>query len=171
MPANFLNRQPLAFHHRLGGERAAIAEAEHGGAVGDNADQIALGGIFVSRFRVFCDLLDRNGHAGRIGETQVVLGQTGLRGNDLDLSLAALGVIAQHGFPGDLFHAFSPLVVVAANTSDVRRLWSLRAPGSTLSFIRESPRDKPSRNLVPTEVFSDYKQVVPIVLVVLVLLI
>ena len=33
----FLEQHRLAFHHRLGGERADIAEAEHGGAVRDHA--------------------------------------------------------------------------------------------------------------------------------------
>ena len=36
-----LEQHRLAFHHRLGGERAEIAEAEDGGAVGDHRDQIA----------------------------------------------------------------------------------------------------------------------------------
>ena len=44
MPANFLNSTRLAFHHRLAGERADVAEAEHGGAVGDDADQVAARG-------------------------------------------------------------------------------------------------------------------------------
>ena len=33
----------LAFHHRLGGQRPQIAQAQNGGAVGDDRDQIALG--------------------------------------------------------------------------------------------------------------------------------
>ena len=36
-----LEQHRLAFHHRLGGERAEIAEAEDGGAVGDDGDQVA----------------------------------------------------------------------------------------------------------------------------------
>ena len=36
-----LEQHRLAFHHRLGGERAEIAEAENGGAVGDDGDQVA----------------------------------------------------------------------------------------------------------------------------------
>ena len=36
----FLEQDRLAFHHRLGGERADIAEAEHGGAVGDDGDEV-----------------------------------------------------------------------------------------------------------------------------------
>src|SRR3546814_6056280 len=37
----------LAFHHRLGGERAEVAEAEAGRPVGDNGDEIALGRIVI----------------------------------------------------------------------------------------------------------------------------
>ena len=46
-----LEQHRLAFHHRLGGERAEIAEAEDGGAVGDDRDEIALGGIVVGAGR------------------------------------------------------------------------------------------------------------------------
>ena len=42
-----LEQHRLAFHHRLGGERAAVAEAEDRGAVGDDGDEIALGGVVV----------------------------------------------------------------------------------------------------------------------------
>ena len=36
-----LEQDRLAFHHRLGGQRAEIAEAEDGGAVGDDGDHVA----------------------------------------------------------------------------------------------------------------------------------
>ena len=42
-----LEQHRLAFHHGLGGERAAIAEPEDRGAVGDDGDEIALGGVVV----------------------------------------------------------------------------------------------------------------------------
>ena len=37
----FLEEDRLALHHRLRGERADIAEAQHGGAVGDDRDHVA----------------------------------------------------------------------------------------------------------------------------------
>ena len=37
----------LAFHDGLARQRADVAEAEHGGAVADHGDQVALGGVFV----------------------------------------------------------------------------------------------------------------------------
>ena len=36
-----LEEDALPLHHRLGGERADVAEAEHGGSVGDHRDEIA----------------------------------------------------------------------------------------------------------------------------------
>ena len=40
-----LEQHRLAFHHRLGGERADVAQAQHRGAVGDHADQVAARGV------------------------------------------------------------------------------------------------------------------------------
>ena len=36
-----LEQAALAFHHRLAGQRADVAQAQHRGAVGDHADQVA----------------------------------------------------------------------------------------------------------------------------------
>ena len=36
-----LEQDGLAFHHRLAGERADVAQAQHRGAVGDHGDQVA----------------------------------------------------------------------------------------------------------------------------------
>ena len=40
-----LEQHALAFHHRLAGERADVAQAEHRGAVGDHRDQVAARGV------------------------------------------------------------------------------------------------------------------------------
>ena len=50
-----LEQDGLAFHHRLGAERAQIAQAQHGGAVGDDRDEIALGGVVVGGVGIFVD--------------------------------------------------------------------------------------------------------------------
>ncbi len=68
-----LEQHRLAFHHRLGGERAEIAQAENGGAVGDDGDEIALGGIVIGGRRVLGDDADRHGDARRISQRQVAL--------------------------------------------------------------------------------------------------
>ena len=81
-----LEQHRLAFHHRLGGERAEIAEAEDGGAVGDDRDEIALGGIIVGRGGIFGDRAHRHGDARRISEAEVALGRHRLGGDDLDLA-------------------------------------------------------------------------------------
>ena len=40
-----LEQHRLAFHHRLGGERADGAQAEHRGAVGHHGDQVGARGV------------------------------------------------------------------------------------------------------------------------------
>ena len=41
-----LEQATLAFHHRLAGQRADVAQAQHRGAVGDHAHQVAARGVF-----------------------------------------------------------------------------------------------------------------------------
>ena len=87
-----LEQHRLAFHDRLGGERAEIAEAEDGGAVGDDGDHVALGGVVVGAGRVVGDGAHRHGDARRIGERQVALRRHRLGRVDLQLAGAAHGV-------------------------------------------------------------------------------
>ena len=82
-----LEQDALAFHHRLGGQRADVAQAEHGGAVGDHGHQVAARGVARraspgSRD----DLLAGGGHAGRIGQRQVALVGQRLGRGDRDLA-------------------------------------------------------------------------------------
>ena len=69
----FLEQDRLAFHHRLGGERPDIAEAEHGGAVRHDADEIRARGKLSRRRRVGRDRLAGRRDAGRIGEREIAL--------------------------------------------------------------------------------------------------
>ena len=46
-----LEQHRFAFHHRLGRQRAEIAQAEDRGAVGNDRDEIALGGQFIGAGR------------------------------------------------------------------------------------------------------------------------
>ena len=82
----FLEQHRLALHHRLGGERADIAEAEHGRAVGDDADQIGAAGVVGGGVRIVMDGEARRRHARRIGERQVALVAERLGRLDLQLS-------------------------------------------------------------------------------------
>src|SRR5262249_17813999 len=63
-----LEQHRLAFHYRLGGKGAAIAETEDGGAVGDDGDEIALGGVIEGAAFVGGDRQHWYRDAGRIGE-------------------------------------------------------------------------------------------------------
>jgi len=63
-----LEQHRLALHHRLGGERTAIAEPENGGAVGDHGDEIALSRVVVGLGLVFGDGQHWHRDARRIGK-------------------------------------------------------------------------------------------------------
>ena len=82
----FLEQHRLAFHHRLRGQRADGAEAEHGGAVGDDGDEVGAHGQCVDLGRVADDLLAGGGDAGRVRQRQVAL--VGERLGRLDRELA-----------------------------------------------------------------------------------
>jgi hypothetical protein len=90
-----LEQHRLAFHHRLGGESAEIAEAQDGGAVGDDRDEIALGGVVVGLVLVLGDGEHRHRDARRIGERKVALRGHRLGGDDLELARAAPAVKVQ----------------------------------------------------------------------------
>ncbi len=101
-----LEEHALALHHRLAGERADVAEAEHGGAVGHHRDEVALGGVLVGELGVLGDLETRLGHAGRVGQRKVALRRAGLGRHDLDLAVSFSGVVGQSFFAGDFLHRF-----------------------------------------------------------------
>ena len=90
-----LEQDRLAFHHRLAGERADGAEAEHRGAVGQHRDQILprrqIGGFF----RIGDDRLAGEGDARRIGEREVALVAERLGRRDLELTGPRQAVIMQ----------------------------------------------------------------------------
>ena len=50
-PCEFLEKNRLAFHHRLRGQRPDIAEAENRGSIGDDADKVCARGQPGSRRR------------------------------------------------------------------------------------------------------------------------
>ena len=81
-----LEQHGLAFHHRLAGQCADIAQAQHRGTVGDHRDQVALGRVAIGGIGVGRDLAHRLGHARRVGQGQILLGGGGLGDLDGDLS-------------------------------------------------------------------------------------
>ena len=95
MSAKRLNSAALALHHRLGRQRAEIAEPEDGRAVGDHRHEVALVGVVVGQLRVLGDGLHGHGDARRIGEREVALGGQRLGRHDLELAGLALAVELQ----------------------------------------------------------------------------
>jgi hypothetical protein len=93
-----LEQHRLAFHDGLGGERADGAEAEHGGAVGDDGNEVAARRERGGLVRVAHDLVARCGNAGRVGEREIALVGEVLRRHEGDLARRRLTVILERGF-------------------------------------------------------------------------
>ena len=88
-----LEQDRLALHHGLGGERADIAEAQHGRAVGDHRHEVLAGGEVGGLGRVGGDGLAGGGDARGIGQRQVALVAEGLGRLDLKLSGARIAMV------------------------------------------------------------------------------
>ncbi len=84
-----LEQHRLTLHHRLGSQRAEIAEAENRRSVGNHRHQVALVGVAVGIFRIPVDLAHRLGHARCIGQRQFRRRAAGL--GRLHRELARLG--------------------------------------------------------------------------------
>ena len=87
-----LEEDGLAFHHRFGGERAEITQAEDRGAIGNHGHEIALGGVVISKIGVVGDGAYRRRHARRVGQRQVTLRRHRLGRRDLELAGLRMGV-------------------------------------------------------------------------------
>lgn len=74
----------FAFHHRLTGQRADIAQPQYGRAVGDHRDEVAARGIFIGCQRVLLDFQTGRGNARRVGQGQIALGSQRFCRGDLD---------------------------------------------------------------------------------------
>ena len=62
-----LEEVPLALHHRLAGERADVAEAEHRGAVRDHGDEVPPRRVPIGVLGIALDLEARLGDPGGVG--------------------------------------------------------------------------------------------------------
>ena len=91
----FLEQDRLAFHHGLGGERADIAEPQHGGAVGDDRDQIGARGERSGFGGIADDLGAGRRDARRIGQREVALVGERLDGLDFEFPGTRKPVIGQ----------------------------------------------------------------------------
>ena len=94
----FLEEDALAFHHRLGGERADGAQPEDRGAVGDDRDHVAARREAARLPGVLDDRLARRGHARRVREREVALREQRLGRGDFDLSGDREAMIVERGF-------------------------------------------------------------------------
>ena len=90
-----LEEHGLAFHDRLGGQRTDVAEAEHGRAVGDDADQIAAGRVALGRGRVTRNFTRGCGDTRRVRQRQIVLVDQGLGSRDREFSAGGKLVIRE----------------------------------------------------------------------------
>src|SRR5690606_33291620 len=99
-PGELLEQRGLSFHHRQRCFRTEVAQAEHGRAVGDHGDGVALDREPPGVFRVLRDRGAHPGHAGGVGAGEVVAVGQGDPG--VDLYLAAQ--VHQEGAVRDLAH-------------------------------------------------------------------
>ena len=90
-----LEEHALAFHHGLAGQRADIAQPEHGRAVGDHGHQVAFGGVLVGEAGVALDFQAGNGDAGRVGQAQIALRAAGLGRRDRHFARRRCGMVFQ----------------------------------------------------------------------------
>jgi hypothetical protein len=96
-----LEQHRLAFHHRLGSERAQIAQPQDGGAVGDDGHHVAFGGIFVGQLGIFRDRQYRHRHTWRISQGEVTLGRHWLGGHHFQLARLVAGMKRKGFFVGE----------------------------------------------------------------------
>ena len=67
-----LEEGALSFHHRHAGLGADVTQTEHGGAVRDDGHGVAAAREREAFLRMALDFQARFGHAGRIGEREIV---------------------------------------------------------------------------------------------------
>ncbi len=101
-----LEQQSFPFHYRFPGQRADVAQSQNGRPVGDDGDQVALGGILVSVQGFFLDLQARLGHARRVGQREVGLRAVRLGRDNLNLTRLTFGVIPESLFFRNLCHKY-----------------------------------------------------------------
>ena len=82
-----LEEHALALHDRHTGLRTDVAQAQHGRAVGDDGHQVVAAGQLVALIRVLLDGQAGLGHAGGVGQGQLLLVAGGHSGHYLDLTL------------------------------------------------------------------------------------
>ncbi len=101
-----LEEHRLPLHHRLTGQGADVAQAEHGCAIADYSHQVALGGVFVSECGVALDLQAGDRHARSVRQAEIALRAAGLGGDDRHLPCRRCRMVFESIFGADL-HGFT----------------------------------------------------------------
>ena len=94
-PGEDFEKKGFPLHHRLSRQRADVAKAEHGCAVGNDPYEVTLVGVFVDIVRIIFDFQTWIGHSGRIGKRQISLGFVGLCRNHFYFAGTAFFMILQ----------------------------------------------------------------------------
>jgi hypothetical protein len=102
--SEFLEQAALAFHDWLGGEGAYVTQAEDGGAIGDDANQVGSGRVISGRRRMGDDGVAGGGDPRGIGQCQVALVGQDLGRADGNLTGGRPAVIFEGGLAQILFH-------------------------------------------------------------------
>ena len=118
-----LEQRALALHHGHTGLRADVAQAQHGGAVGDHGHQVGPAGQLVGLVHIRMDDHAGLGHAGGIAQGQIPPVVHRRAGHNLDLALPFI-VLLQRFFTDG--HASASIV-----------LFVVRAYGNSLPFSGE----------------------------------
>ncbi len=135
-----LEQDGLALHHRLAGQGADVAQAQHGGAVGDHADEVAAGGVVVGGVGVGLDRLAGGGDAGGVGQRQVALGGHALGRLDRQFSGPGKPVVVECGLAEIVVHRCLGVVGLKPRTMvGGRRAGNTRLDFPWLRAKRKSP--------------------------------
>ncbi|CCX92199.1 uncharacterized protein BN466_01697 [Firmicutes bacterium CAG:110] len=85
-----LEQSALALHNGHTGLGADVAQAQNGGAVGDNGAQVVPPGQGVGLIHILLNFQAGLGNAGGVGQGQIVLGLAGHLADDFDLAAPLL---------------------------------------------------------------------------------
>jgi len=127
----------LAFHDGFAGGSTYIAQAQYGRAVTDHGDEIALRRILEDIVRILVNVAARFGHAGRVGQGEIFLGDARFGGGDLYLALSFSGMILQRFLTIDHVNQASVKGSINEIIYVVKRNF-----GCTLSIFEIKPRDE-----------------------------
>ena len=105
-----LEQAALALHHRHRRARADVAEAEHGGAVGDDRDGVALDRVLEGLVRVVGDRAAHARHTGRVDHREVVAGLQRMLVGLFDLAAD----VQQEGAVGGVDHLGAVIASIAS---------------------------------------------------------